>query len=83
MKPIRPIKFIPQKCLYKILDILTQSDLVWQILDQFISSNQDRAKYLCELLLAVMLCGDAKNGYAVHKCEDCGLRSTGFTVITT
>jgi hypothetical protein len=80
MKPIRPIKFIPQKCLYKILDILTHSDLVWQILDQYISSNQDRAKYLRELLLAVMLCGDIDNGYAVHKCEDCGLEhKVGFS----
>jgi hypothetical protein len=80
MKPIRPIKFIPQKCLYKILDILTHSDLVWQILDQYISSNQDRAKYLRELLLAVMLCGDINNGYAVHKCEDCGLEhKVGFS----
>ncbi len=22
--------------------------------------------------MAVMLCGDIKNGYSVHKCEDCG-----------
>ena len=40
--------------------------------DQYLPGNPKRAKYLRELLLAVMLCGDIKNGYAVHKCEDCG-----------
>ena len=80
MNPIRSIKFIPHKCFYKILDILTHHDLVWQLLDQYLSSNQERAKYLRELLLAVMLCGDVKGGYAVHKCEDCGLEhKVGFS----
>ncbi len=72
MRPLKAIEFIPRKSLHKILDILTYNNLVWQILDKYMSSNLTRSLYLKELLLAVMLCGDIKNGYSVHKCEDCG-----------
>ena len=79
MKSISSIKLIPRKYYYKILAILTHHDLVWQLLEKYQLSNPDRAKYLGELLLSVMLCGDVKNGYAVHKCEDCGLEhKVGF-----
>jgi hypothetical protein len=80
MRPLKAIEFVPRKCLHKILDILTYNNLVWQILDKYMSSNLARSLYLKELLLAVMRCGDIKNGYSVHKCEDCGLEhKVGFS----
>lgn len=69
MKTLKAFKNIPQKSVYKILDILTHNGLVWKILEKYQSA---RSIYLRELLKAVMLCGDVKNGYAVHKCKDCG-----------
>ena len=80
MSPIKTIKLIPRKSIYKILDIVTYNGLIWQILDKYKSSNLVRAVYLRELLISVMLCGDIKNGYAVHKCEDCGFEhKVGFS----
>ncbi len=77
---MKSVKFIPQKCFSKIFNILTKNELVWEVLDQYLLSNPKRSKYLRELLLAVMLCGDIKNGYAVHKCKACGFEhKVGFS----
>jgi len=77
MRPLKAIKKAPGKSLYKVLDILTHNGLVWQILDRYESA---RSVYLREVLRAVMLCGDIKNGYSVHKCEDCGFEDkVGFS----
>ena len=62
---------------YKIIDILTSKNLVWQILSKYQTA---RSLYLKALLTSVLLCGDIQNGFAVHKCEDCGLElKVGFS----
>jgi len=53
----------------KIFDILLYNRLVWELIDK---GKCIRKAYLRTLIQAVLICGDIKNGYAVHKCEDCG-----------
>ena len=69
MKTSKTMQNVPRVGLYKIMDILLFNELVWKILAKY---NSARSLYLRDLLVAVMLCGDIRNGYAVHKCEDCG-----------
>ncbi len=69
---MKPIAFVPKKKLYKIIDILTYKNLVWQILFDYMLTNLSRAIYLKDILVSVMNCGHIKTGYAVHKCERCG-----------
>jgi hypothetical protein len=69
---MKPISFVPKNKLYKIIDILTYKNLVWQILFDYMLTNLSRAIYLKQLLVSVISCGQIKNGYSVHKCERCG-----------
>jgi hypothetical protein len=79
LSAINTIKRIPRRSIYKILDIVAYNGLVWQILVKYISITFVRFVYLRELLIAVMLWGDIKNGYSVRKCEDCGFEhKVGF-----
>ena len=69
---MKSISFVPKQKLYKIIDILTYKNLVWQILLEYMFTNLSRALYLKEVLVSVISCGQIKNGYSVHKCEHCG-----------
>jgi ribosomal protein L37E len=69
MKPLKSLKTVPRQSSYKIIEILIYENRVWKILDMYKSL---RATYLRGLLSAVFLCGKLENGYAVHKCIDCG-----------
>ena len=69
---MKAISFVPKKESYKIIDILTYKNLVWQLLLDYILTNLSRAIYLKDILVSVMSCGQIENGYSVHKCKTCG-----------